>query len=115
MGESIVLAVFGLFLSRFLNLTIDRLPPPSAVGFAPGLRHQHGFMALEVLPVVSHFGLLGHGDGRIKLFSRSLAVEIITALLFGSIVYQYGPTIGATVLIFYCALLIHLVFVDLEH
>lgn len=72
-------------------------------------------MALEVLPVVSHFGLLGHGDGSIKLFSRSLALEVITAPLCGSIVYQYGPTIGAAVLIFYCALFIHLVFVDLEH
>jgi hypothetical protein len=59
--------------------------------------------------------LLGHGDGSIKLFSWSLAVEIITALLCGSIVYQYGPTIGAAVLIFYSALFIHLVFVDLGH
>ena len=45
----------------------------------------------------------------------SPAVEIITALLCVSIVYQYGPTIGTDVLIFYRALFIHLVFVDLEH
>jgi len=27
MGEAIALAVFGLLLGRFLNLTIDYLPP----------------------------------------------------------------------------------------
>jgi leader peptidase (prepilin peptidase)/N-methyltransferase len=59
--------------------------------------------------------LLGHGDGTIKLFSWSLAAEIITALLCGNIVYQYGATIGSAVLIFYSALFIHLVFVNLEH
>lgn len=72
-------------------------------------------MSLTVLPVVSHFGLLGHGVGGIKLFSRSLAVEVISALLCGGITYQYGLTIGAAVLIFYCALFVHLTFVDLEH
>lgn len=115
MGESIALAVFGLFLGRFLNLTIDRLPPPPAGGFAPNTGRQHGFMALAVLPVVSHFGLLGPGNGGIKRFSRSLAVEAITGLLCGATTYQYGLTIGAAVLIFYGALFIHLTFVDLEH
>jgi len=114
-GESIALVICGLFLGRFLNLTIDRLPPPSVPVFPPGSGRQHGFRGLALLPVVSHFGLLGHGSGGIKLFSRSLAVEAITPLLCWAIADQYGLTPGAAVLVFYCALFIHLTFVDLEH
>jgi prepilin signal peptidase PulO-like enzyme (type II secretory pathway) len=39
----------------------------------------------------------------------------MTALVCGLIGYQYGLTLSAAVLIFYCALFIHLAFVDLEH
>lgn len=115
MGESIVLAIFGLFLGRFLNLTIDRLPPPSTSVFSAHPGHQGGFISLALLPVVSHFGLLGHGPGSIRLFGRSLAVEAISMLLCPVIAYQHGLTPGAAILIFYCALFIHLTFVDLEH
>jgi Flp pilus assembly protein protease CpaA len=39
----------------------------------------------------------------------------MTALVCGLIGYQYGLTLSAAVLIFYCALFIHLAFVDLEY
>jgi leader peptidase (prepilin peptidase)/N-methyltransferase len=115
MVETIALAIFGLFLGRLLNLTIDRLPPPSPSVFSAHPGHQYGFISLALLPVVSHFGLLGHGPGSIRLFSRSLTVEAISMLLCPVIACQYGLTLGAAILIFYCALFIHLTFVDLEH
>lgn len=112
MGESVTLALFGLFLGRFINWTIDRLPPPAASVLSPGPGERQ---ALALLPLVGHFRLLGHGNAGIRLFSRSLAVEAITLLMCAGIVYQYGLTVGAAVLIFYYGLFIHLTFVDLEH
>jgi leader peptidase (prepilin peptidase)/N-methyltransferase len=44
-----------------------------------------------------------------------VSVEVIVAALCALIGYQYGLTPAAAVLIFYCALLVHLAFVDLEH
>ena len=122
MGEVIAFAVFGLLLGRFLNLTIDRLPRELAPEFSPEPDEQstpylgspQGFMALTMVPVVGHLGYLGRDRGGLKLFTRSLSVELVAAGLCAYIGYQYGLTLGAVVLVLYCAVLIYLSFVDLE-
>ena len=114
MGEGILLAVLGLFLGRLINLTIDRLPPgDSDEGSPPGGRQQT-LIVVSLVPLVSH--LLPSSELRgAKRPARPLAVELITASLCGLIGYQQGLTAEAAVLIFYCALFIHITFVDLKH
>ncbi|MCH8745040.1 MAG: prepilin peptidase [Chloroflexi bacterium] len=130
MGEAIALAVFGLLLGRFLNLTIDRLPPGLSPDKSPDITPDNslepdqqssshlgslqGFMTLTMVPVVGHFGYLSRDQGGLKLFTRSLSVELVTVGLCAYIGYQYGLTLGAAVLVLYCAVLIYLSFVDLE-
>jgi prepilin signal peptidase PulO-like enzyme (type II secretory pathway) len=71
---------------------------------------------INLAPLVSHFWRRGQcASCRRQAPVRGLAVEAITPLVCGFIGYQYGLTPGAAVLIFYCALFIHLTFVDLEH
>lgn len=117
MTESIILGLTGLFLGRLLNLTIDWLPPPRPPAEA-SLRcdGRHSIAFTNLMPLIGYLWRRGgcpscHG----KAPARWLAVEVMTALVCGFIGYQYGLTLSAGVLIFYCALFIHLALVDLEH
>lgn len=115
--EGFVLAAAGIALGRLLNLTIDRLPSqktPSTT--APRCDGRHPFNPKYFLPVISYF--LWHRQCSIcalRIPPRALLVEVLTAAVCGVIGYWYGLTPAAAILIFYCALFIHLAFVDLEH
>jgi leader peptidase (prepilin peptidase) / N-methyltransferase len=107
----------GLFLGRLLNLTIDQWPPKKLPAESSArCDDRHSVALIDLLPLI---GCLWRRGQRPpcpgKAPARCLAVETITALVCGLIGYQYGLTLSAGVLIFYCALFIHLAFVDLEH
>ena len=110
MDESIILGVLGLFLGRFLNLTIDRLPPGP-----PGPSLHRAPLLMSLAPLVAGFYFHGRAAPPKSVRLRYVAVELIAAGLGGFIGQQHGLTPEAAVLMVYCALFIHLAFVDLEH
>jgi leader peptidase (prepilin peptidase)/N-methyltransferase len=120
LGESVVLGILGLFLGRFLNLTIDRLPPRRTLSTdaSPGSSlpsSSHPPLLVSLVPLV---GGVWHRDSAEQdtwVLARYPVVEILTAGLCALIGYQYGLTLSAGVLIIYCALFVHFTFVDLEH
>ena len=113
--ETAALAVGGLALGSFLNLTIDWLPrrESSPGPVAEGATPQRPLTLMGLVPVAGYLWSRRRYPGPIP--ARLPAVEAITATLCGLVAYRYGLTPETAVLVFYCALLIHLAFVDLEH
>lgn len=117
-AEILFLALVGLALGSFLNVTIDRLPrgeslirPPSR---CDACHHRLGL--LDLVPIVSYVWLLGrcrYCDYRIPY--RSPLVEAVTAVGCAFIGYQYGLTPVSAVLVLYLTTIIHLILVELEH
>lgn len=110
-------ALFGLVIGSFLNVCIYRLPRDLSVvaprSFCPACEKQIAWY--DNVPVLSYF-LLGakcrHCGAGISW--RYPAVEFLTGLLFAASVWRYGATPDAVKLCVFCALLVGLVFMDLE-
>jgi leader peptidase (prepilin peptidase)/N-methyltransferase len=113
-------AVFapGLALGSFLNVVAARVPlrrsivrPPSAcMSCAVGIRWY------DNLPLVSYVLLRGrcrHCHTRIPLVYP--AVELVTAVLLAGCVLAFGLTARAAVAAFFCAVLVAVSAIDLEH
>jgi leader peptidase (prepilin peptidase)/N-methyltransferase len=113
-------AVFapGLALGSFLNVVAARVPlrrsivcPPSAcMSCAVGIRWY------DNLPLVSYVLLRGrcrHCHTRIPLVYP--AVELVTAVLLAGCVLAFGLTARAAVGAFFCAVLVAVSAIDLEH
>jgi leader peptidase (prepilin peptidase) / N-methyltransferase len=121
LAESIILGVLGLLLGRFLNLTIDRLPPaPATPAGSPAGGSSHRTTLLAALtPFIGYpFPTVDAAQPSRRNRGWRLrypAVVLITAALGAFVGHQHGLTPAAAVLLLYCALLIHLAFVDLEH
>lgn len=120
MAESIILGILGLFLGRFLNLTIDRLPPrptplPHASPNYSSPTVNRPPLLVSIVPLVGSFWPHEAAGQEARISLRHPVVEILTAGLCALIGYQYGLTLAAGVLIVYCALFVHFTFVDLEH
>ncbi|MSQ06219.1 MAG: hypothetical protein EXR46_03320 [Dehalococcoidia bacterium] len=100
----------GIVLGRWVNLSIDRLPPLHAEGEASsGPTSRPPLSFLDLAPLVSFAALLKPSPNtRRWLRCRPPLVEVITALLCGVVAYRYVLNLGA-------ALLVHVAFVDLEH
>jgi prepilin signal peptidase PulO-like enzyme (type II secretory pathway) len=115
LAAGIVAALLGVFLGRALNSSIDRLPPARENnGQLCGGRHL--FRPAELVPVLTY--IWWHRSCNLcrqKIPLRAVAVEGITAIACGGLVYWYGISLASLILIFYVALFIHLAFVDLEH
>jgi leader peptidase (prepilin peptidase)/N-methyltransferase len=119
-AESAILGVLGLFVGRFLNLTIDRLPPRPTLSSEASPNYgsptsNHPPLLVSLLPLVGHFWSHASARPETRIPLRYPVVEILTAGLCALIGYQYGLTLSAAVLIVYCALFVHFTFVDLEH
>jgi leader peptidase (prepilin peptidase)/N-methyltransferase len=113
-------AVFapGLALGSFLNVVAARVPrrrsivrPPSAC-----LACGEAIRWYDNLPLVSYAVLRGRCrscDVRIPLVYP--AIELITALLLASCVLEFGLSAEAAVAAFFCAVLVAVSAIDLEH
>jgi leader peptidase (prepilin peptidase) / N-methyltransferase len=111
-------ALFGAIAGSFLNVCIHRLPSGQSIVWpasaCPDCRRSLSWF--ENIPIVSFLALRGRcRTCRAPISARYLAVEIVTAGMFGAAWWYYGPgPLLIARLVFGCAL-ITLFAIDLEH
>jgi leader peptidase (prepilin peptidase) / N-methyltransferase len=108
----------GLALGSFLNVVAARVPlrrsivrPPSAC-----MSCSQEIAWYDNVPLLSYFLLRGrcrHCEARIP--SLYPAVELVTALLLAGCVLAFGLTAKAAIAAFFCAVLVAVSVIDLEH
>jgi leader peptidase (prepilin peptidase)/N-methyltransferase len=111
-------ASVGLIVGSYLNVLVHRLPrgistvTPASHCPACGA----AVRALDNIPVVSWLLLRGRcRDCGAPISFRYPLVEAATALLFALSVWRFGPTVSAIVAALFCALLVALAGIDVEH
>ncbi len=112
-----IAALFGLLIGSFLNVCIFRLPRDLSVvaprSFCVGCEKTIAWY--DNVPVLSYVLLAGKCRNCKQVISwRYPLVEVITAVVFGLAVWKMGATVDAVKLCLYGALLVGLVFMDLE-
>jgi leader peptidase (prepilin peptidase) / N-methyltransferase len=108
----------GLALGSFLNVVAARVPlrrsivrPPSAC-----MSCNQEIAWYDNVPLLSYFLLCGrcrHCEARIPFLYP--AVELVTALLLAGCVLAFGLTAEAAIAAFFCAVLVAVSVIDLEH
>lgn len=117
MIEALLAGLFGLLIGSFLNVCIYRLPLDLSVvrprSYCPAC--EHGIAWYDNIPLVS-FTLLRarcrHCGASIPY--RYPAVELLTAVLFFGVVRVLGPTLPALRFCIFSAIMVELIFSDLE-
>lgn len=117
MFEVIVAALFGLLIGSFLNVCIYRLPRDLSVAkprsHCPSCEKTIAWY--DNIPVLSYLVLRGRcrhcGAG---ISWRYPLVEVVTGVCFAAAVAKDGPTLAAVKLCLFSAILIALMFADLE-
>jgi leader peptidase (prepilin peptidase)/N-methyltransferase len=108
----------GLALGSFLNVVAARVPlrrsvvTPASACMSCGTE----LAARDNVPLVSYAFLRGrcrHCSARIPV--RYPAVELVTAVLIAACVFAFGLTAQAVLAAFFCAVLVAVSAVDLEH
>src|ERR1700722_14323030 len=117
MIEAILAGLAGLLIGSFLNVCIFRLPRDLSVvrprSFCPACEKMIAWY--DNVPVLSYALLRGrcrHCGDRISI--RYPLVEILTALSFAICVAEFGLTVPALKYCIFSAILITLIFSDLE-
>ena len=118
MAEALVAFFPGLALGSFLNVVAARVPlrrsivrPPSAC-----MSCSREIAWYDNVPLLSYFLLRGHCrhcQARIPFLYP--AVELVTALLLAGCVLAFGLTAQAAIAAFFCAVLVAVSAIDLEH
>jgi len=111
-------SVFGLAIGSFLNVVIYRLPRGESLSM-PG-SHCPGCQAPVALwdniPVLSFLILRGHCRVcHVSISPRYPAIELLTAMTFGAIAWQYGPIAMMPVFCVFGAALIAASTIDIDH
>lgn len=117
MIPSILAFLAGLLIGSFLNVCIHRWPRDLSVvrprSHCPTCEKTIAWY--DNVPLVSYVVLRGkcrHCGARIS--PRYPVVELLTALLFFAFVWMLGPTLPALKMCVFAALLVGLIFADLE-
>jgi len=115
---AVVVFAPGLALGSFLNVVAARVPlrrsivrPPSAC-----MSCNREIAWYDNVPLLSYFLLRGrcrHCEARIPFLYP--AVELVTALLLAGCVLAFGLTARAAIAAFFCAVLVAVSVIDLEH
>jgi leader peptidase (prepilin peptidase)/N-methyltransferase len=110
--------IAGLLIGSFLNVVIARIPERRSL-WSPGSACPGCGAAIawyDNIPILSFLALRGRCRAcATPIPWRYPLVEGITAALFGSAVYRFGPTPDAVVAAALLAVLVALTAIDLEH
>lgn len=113
-----LIGLIGLAFGSFLNVCIDRLPagdsllrPPSHCSAC-----QRRLTPKDLVPLFSYLWLRGKCRYcGVAIPRRVFWVELLTALVFIFLWWQYGLTVQFVIMSFYYCLLIAILVIDLEH
>jgi len=108
----------GLALGSFLNVVAARVPLRRSIVRPPSACMSCGQQVrwYDNLPLVSYAVLRGHcRDCKARIPLVYPAVELVTALLIAGCVLAFGVTADALVAAFFCAVLVAVSAIDLEH
>jgi len=115
--ESLLAFLFGLLIGSFLNVCIHRWPRDLSV-VRPRSRCVECGKTIawyDNIPVLSYLLLGGRcRNCRARISLRYPAVELLTGLLFFAFARLLGPSLAAVKMCLFSALLIGLIFSDLE-
>ncbi|WP_051670402.1 prepilin peptidase [Bryobacter aggregatus] len=117
MFEILLAAVFGLVIGSFLNVCIYRLPRDLSVVAPRSFCPECGTPIpwYHNIPVLSWLLLRGKcSHCQAPISWRYPLVELTTSLLFALALWRYGPTPDAIKLCLFSALIVGLIFMDLE-
>lgn len=118
MLEAAIALLLGLLIGSFLNVCIYRLPRDLSVvsparSFCPECEHTVAWY--DNVPIISYLALRGHCRHCSKPIPlRYPVVEAVTGVLFFIVVLVLGPTLAALKFCVYSALIIGLMFTDIE-
>jgi len=109
--------LFGLLIGSFLNVCIYRWPRDLSVvtprSRCPECERQIAWY--DNIPILSYVLLRGRCRSCAARISwRYPLVELVTAIAFAAFLWQYGPTLEGLKYCLFAAMLIGLVFADLE-
>ena len=117
MLETVLALLFGLLIGSFLNVCIYRLPRDLSVvrprSYCPLCEHPIAWY--DNIPLLSYVLLrwrCRHCGGKIPV--RYPAVELLTGVLFAAAVWLHGTGLPAVKLCIFSALLVELMFSDIE-
>ena len=138
-GAALVAALFGLLVGSFLNVVIHRIPkmmqresdnyvaqesgkePPHTDRYnlmvprssCPCCGHQ--ITALENIPVISWLALRGKcRNCKAPISPRYPAVELLTAILSGVLVWTFGSGLAGLATLLFLFLLVAMTFIDID-
>ena len=108
----------ALALGSFLNVVAARVPmrrsivrPPSAC-----MACEHEIRWQDNIPLLSYATLRGRcRDCGVRIPLVYPAVELLTAVLVAGCVFAFGLTVEAAIAAFFCAVLVAISAIDLEH
>ncbi len=111
-------ALVGLIVGSYLNVVIHRLPHQQSTVLPRSRCPSCGapIRARDNLPVVSWLLLRGRcRDCQARISIRYPLIELATAALFALCVVRFGPTLTAIFAASFCAALLALAAIDVEH
>jgi len=110
--------IFGAVVGSFLNVCICRIPQGASIvsppSHCPACNYRIPFY--DNIPIVSFLMLRGKCRScRAPISFQYPLVELITALLTLFLFLKFGPTFPFAVLFAFCAAMVVITFIDLEH
>ncbi len=111
----LLIALFGLLIGSFLNVVAIRTLKKESLSYPPShcVHCNHQLGPLDLIPVLSYLFLRGKCRYCKAEISSAYAIgETTTALLFGLMAWQLGPTTELIVALFFASILVVIVQTD---